>query len=199
MYSIPDAERLNSALLAEITARQAVDPGVFRSNRKGWHSKSDFFLRQEPAHAELSRAITRAAFDGALRVAGNQDDIREIGMKINGWINVNPPGAHNVPHDHPGSFWSGAYYVKNSKSLDEPQLGGAISFIDARTAPTGQPLIKAPTLAGLKTFHPTAGTLLLFPSTIKHLVHPNDSDEDRVTIAFNVFVIPPAGAALPGS
>ena len=29
-----------------------------------------------------------------------------------GWVNINPTGAMNAPHDHPGAFWSGVYYVQ---------------------------------------------------------------------------------------
>lgn len=190
-YAIADAERINAALLQEIAARQGSEAGIVRSNRKGWHSESDFFVRPEPAHAELAQAITNAARDAIARVAPKEVAVGQIGMTIMGWINVNPPGAHNVPHDHPGSFWSGCYYVKNDKTGNP--AAGAITFIDARSAPAGQPVVKAPALKALHSAHPPPGTLLLFPSSLKHLVSPNESDEDRVSIAFNVFVFP-AGA-----
>lgn len=164
-----------------------------RSNRKGWHSESDFFTRKEPAHAELSRAIVGAARDAVGKVAAPGIDPNGMGMTIMGWVNVNPPGAHNVPHDHPGSFWSGCYYVKNDKASDDPSAG-AITFIDARTAPAGQPLVKAPAMKALHTVHPQPGALLFFPSSLKHLVSPNESNEDRVTMAFNVFLFPAVGA-----
>lgn len=198
-YAIPEAERLNAALLEEIAVRRGSDPGVVRSNRKGWHSESDFFLRREPAHLELATAVAGAAHDATARVAPKEIDTSQYGMTIMGWINVNPPGAHNVPHDHPGSFWSGVYYVKNDQPTGDPSGGGTITFIDARSAPAGQPLVRAPALKGLQSLHPQPGTLLLFPSTLKHLVSPNDSTEDRISIAFNVFIIPPAAAARPRS
>jgi uncharacterized protein (TIGR02466 family) len=167
---------------------------VVRSNRKGWHSESDFFSRPEPAHAELANAIRRAARDATRRVAPKEVKVGQLGMNIMGWINVNPPGAHNVPHDHPGSYWSGCYYVKNDRPGDEPTPGGAITFIDARSAPAGQPVVKAPAMKALHSLHPQPGALLLFPSSLKHLVSPNETDQDRVSIAFNVFLFPPAAA-----
>lgn len=165
-----------------------------RSNRKGWHSESDFFARKEPAHAELSQAIAGAARNATVRIAAKGVDAGQFAMNIMGWVNINPPGAHNVPHDHPGSYWSGCYYVKNDEPVDNPAGGGgAITFIDARSAPAGQPLVQAPTMRALHSVHPKPGALLLFPSSLKHLVSPNESDQDRVTIAFNVFLFP-AGA-----
>ena len=194
-YAIEDAERINAALLEEIVVRQRSEQGVSRSNRKGWHSESDFFVRSEPAHAELARAIHNAARDATARVAAKGLDVAAIGMQINGWINVNPPGAFNVPHDHPGSFWSGAYYVKNVGAEAGAEGGGAIGFIDTRSAPAGQPLVQAPALKGMHAMIPPAGMLLLFPSSLRHWVQPNESTEDRVTIAFNVFMLPPVAAA----
>jgi uncharacterized protein (TIGR02466 family) len=187
-YTLAEAERLNAALLEEIDARRQQDPGVVRSNRAGWHSESDFFLRREPAHAEASRAITQAVADATRRVSGRQANRQAIRIQINGWINVNPPAAYNVPHDHPGSFWSGCYYIKTEFPNGAEDEAGAITFIDPRCAPTGQPLVKAPMFQGAHTMRPPPGTLLLFPSNLKHWVHPNGSDQERVTMAFNVFL-----------
>lgn len=190
MYRVADADRLNPILLEEIEARRKVDPGIVRSNRAGWHSESDFFVRPESAHAEVSKAIYAAVSDLTRRMRGPKATTG-IQMQINGWINVNPPGAYNVPHDHPGSFWSGCYYISTNPEPAQGDEGGAITFIDMRCAPTGQPLVKAPAFVGNHTVHPRAGALLLFPSNLKHWVHPNNWDKDRVTMAFNVFLSPP--------
>lgn len=202
-YTIADAERLNAELLEEIEVRRNVDPGVVRSNRAGWHSESDFFQRSEPAHRAVSRAITAAVADATKRVRGPKAAKEPIQIQINGWININPPGAYNVPHDHPGSFWSGCYYVSTDPNAQKTDEGGSITFIDMRCAPTGQPLVKSPLFAGSHTLHPAPGTLLLFPSNLKHWVHPNNWDQDRVTMAFNVFLFSkkpgPAPAAAPAA
>jgi len=39
-------------------------------------------------------------------------------------------------------------------------------------------------------FRPVAGTMLIFPSFLKHWVYPNQDDEERVSIAFNARVEP---------
>jgi uncharacterized protein (TIGR02466 family) len=187
-YTVADAERINAALLSEIDERRALDPGVTRSNRAGWHSESDFFRRTEPAHAELSKAITNAVGDATGRLSQGKM-LGTLQIQLSGWINVNPPTAYNVPHDHPGSFWSGCYYVRTQRPADKQNEGGAITFIDPRCAPAGQPLVKAPVFHGSHSFHPKPGSLLLFPSNAKHWVHPNSSDEERVTMAFNAFVL----------
>jgi hypothetical protein len=42
--------------------------------------------------------------------------------------------------------------------------------------------------------HPKPGEVLLVPSQLLHWVLPNDSEEDRVTIAFNLGAKPKGGA-----
>lgn len=187
-YQIAGHERINPLLLAEIEARRNVDPGVVRSNRAGWHSESDFFQRKEPAHAELSAAISHAVADATKRVAGPGALKTPVHIQINGWININPTLAYNVPHDHPGSFWSGCYYVNTDPTANRADEGGAITFIDGRCAPTGQPIVKSQVFHGSYTLRPLPGTLLVFPSNVKHWVHPNTWQEERVTMAFNVFI-----------
>ena len=44
---------------------------------------------------------------------------------------------------------------------------------------------KAPVTADKRQFRPKAGTVLLFPASLLHWVHPNDSNSDRLTVAFN--------------
>ena len=192
-YKIADAERINAALLEEIEQRRVQEPGVLRSNRAGWHSASDFFTRKEATHVELARAVTRAVGDATQRISQGQMQ-ENLRIQLSGWININPPGAYNVPHDHPGSYWSGCYYVKMDKRTARTDEGGAITFIDPRCAPAGQPLVKAPVFHGAQSMHPVPGTLLIFPSNVKHWVHPNSSDEERVTMAFNAFVFAPPKA-----
>ncbi|MCM8557134.1 TIGR02466 family protein [Sphingomicrobium sediminis] len=186
---IEDHERINAELMKEIAARREKEQGIIRSNREGWHSGLDFFQRKEPAHRELAQAIMKAVAALTRRMGGKATDYENLRLECDGWVNVNPEGGYNTPHDHPGSFWSGAYYVSvPDKSADKNPNSGAIEFIDHRSAPAGQGLVKAPSLAGIQTFHPNAGTLLVFPSGAKHWVHPNTSEEDRVTIAFNARV-----------
>ena len=36
---------------------------------------------------------------------------------------------------------------------------------------------------------PKAGQMVIFPSYLLHSVYPNDSDQDRITIAFNSLLL----------
>lgn len=180
-FAVTDAAALNARLVDEIAARRAAEPGLARSNHLGWHSAPDLFDRREPATRELARQLGAMMIAATHRVAPQQD-ISPLALHADGWINVNPPGAYNDPHSHVGSFWSGCYYVAMPDDPDESS--GAIEFIDAGTRLASN-LIKAPLTADKVRVQPKVGSVLLFPSTIKHWVHPNRGNADRVTIAFN--------------
>ncbi len=187
LYQIDEAERINKTILEEIGQRRAGEKGMVRSNRAGWHSDLDFFQRKEPAHRELAQAIMRSIADATRRCAAKGVDLQKMRLECDGWVNVNPDGGYNVPHDHPGAFWSAAYYVYVPPA-EKGSVEGSIEFIDPRSAPPGQGLVKSPYMRGLYTMRPKAGTLVVFPSTLKHWVHPNGSTEERVTIAINAKV-----------
>lgn len=180
-FEVAEADKLNRRLLDEIKARRKAEKGIVRSNFGGWHSENDFFTRTEPAHRELAMDLLRMMAE-ATRHFDPKADYSKISLLPDGWINVNPTGAYNGPHDHKTAFWSGTYYV------DVPPGEGSSGMIEFMTPVTPLPsggLIGGPLVAETFGLTPKAGTVLLFPATILHWVHPNQSERERVTIAFN--------------
>jgi uncharacterized protein (TIGR02466 family) len=182
LFEVDDAAKLNKGLLKEIAFRRKGEGGLVKSNRKGWHSERDLFDRKEPAQSTLAQLLLRMMAQATKRVAP-ETDFTNVELLADGWININQPGAYNSPHDHMGGFWSGVYYVSVPKKVEGS--GGAIEFLSPHKALPGKGIINAPITAEKLVIHPEAGTVLMFPSSLVHWVHPNDSDEERVTIAFN--------------
>jgi len=180
-YEAPEFEALNVRLAEECLAIQRAGPGVFRSNYNGWHSAPDLFQRKEPALTALCQFLIASLSDVFRRTlrSGKPDSLR---ANCNGWININPKGAMNIPHTHPGYVWSGTYYVQIPRS--SRQDNGSIEFLDPRTnanAVSGEwsPFQVKHRLA------PKAGTALIFPSYLQHWVYPNDDEDLRISVAFN--------------
>ena len=197
-FLVEDAEALNRELLEEIEKRRKGEQGVTKSNRQGWHSAYDLFKRKEKAQARLA-GIIRDAVEQATRKLAPDADLSRLRMECDGWINVNPTGAYNTPHDHPGNLWSGTYYVATPDAGEASAISGRIEFIDARSG-LADNLVNAPFTASKCGVRPKPGMLLLFPANLLHWVHPNAAAEDRVTIAFNARFIPrSAGASRPRS
>lgn len=180
-YEVADAAKLNRALLKEIAQRRAAEGGINKSNRKGWHSGEDLFERPEPAHSELAKMLLTMLAQATRHYAPDAD-FANMELVPDGWINVNPRGGYNAPHDHMGAFWSGCYYVHVP---DDEGDAGAIEFLSPHKPLPNLGMIKGPLTADKLRFRPKPGTALIFPSSLVHWVHPNDSEEERVTIAFN--------------
>ena len=122
--------------------------------------------------------------------------IEAIETHLEGWLNVSPTNAMNAPHDHPGAFWSGTYYVAMPQPADAPdQLSGAIEFLDPRGSLGQAAHIPCALTLSRIWLRPAAGTLLLWPAHLRHWVHPNTAAEERVSVSFNAFYAPGAGAA----
>jgi len=186
VFTLPGAATLNTELLADIDQIRRSDPGVQRSNRGGWHSTGNLWDRSELSVRQLLALIRDAAIEATQRIAPGAP-LDRLHFDSEAWINVNPTGALNAPHDHPGWYWSGSYYVATPDSLPgAPDHAGCIEFLDSRTNIRVLSQVDAPCMASKAVFSPAAGQLLLFPSYLRHWVYPNAAAENRVSIAVNI-------------
>ena len=194
---LPDAEARNSALRHLILERRDRTPSVQASNAGGWHS--------DRAIADWGGSPVAEVLAFARQVAGQMTADRR-GQKISpnwtiqAWANVNGPGDGNISHYHPGSFWSGTYYVDDGGCASDPTLGGEFEMIDPRGPGPGMyaPALKFATEDGAsvgsgETIRPRPGLLFMFPSWLFHQVRPYRGSALRISIAFNLGVTMAAG------
>jgi uncharacterized protein (TIGR02466 family) len=87
------------------------------------------------------------------------------------WFNVAARGGYNAPHTHPLSEISGAYYIRTEDPPPDYPFSGRIDFYYE----TGQ-----------NHFFPKPGTLILFPGTMLHFVHPYYGSGHRISLSFNL-------------
>jgi uncharacterized protein (TIGR02466 family) len=92
-------------------------------------------------------------------------------------------GAAHKLHQHPNNFLSGVYYVRTHPGAD------TINFHD----PRNQSGIIRPPVVELTAENTDQvvvrvkdGTMLLFPAYLQHSVDANASDEERISISFNI-------------
>jgi uncharacterized protein (TIGR02466 family) len=107
------------------------------------------------------------------------------------WANVHRKSGSNAAHAHPGSFWSGVYYVAAGDTSGS--CGGELRLFDPRGC---LPRMLAPYLryktpelhdAGTTvSFTPSAGQCLLFPGWLFHAVNVYTGAAPRISIAFNL-------------
>ena len=117
----------------------------------------------------------------------------DYGLKwsLQGWANVNRLGDYHDLHNHPHSYLSGTYYVRVP---DEPPSAGrrrdlrpgCITFYDPRGAVNMNAIKRDPYIEMEHTVEPAAGMILLWPSFLHHFVHPNLSEDPRISVSYNV-------------
>ena len=189
---LPDSARLNAALSQVIEARMADHTSAAHSNLGGWQSSWDLADWGGPGAQEV---LAHAQAVANRMTSDRQGQGVKVEWKLNAWANVNSTGHGNEFHTHPGSFWSGTYYVDDGGIAENPRWGGEFEIQDPRGV---APAMYAPLLAfnipgGLtagasEVISPRAGTLLLFPAWLSHAVRPYLGDRQRISIAFNLSV-----------
>jgi uncharacterized protein (TIGR02466 family) len=186
---IPDAARLNAELVGTILGRRAETRSVQASNAGGWHSDREILAWG----GAPVRQIIEIAKGVATRLTADRDGKPvHPAWTVQAWANVNGPGDSNICHYHPGSVWSGTYYVEDGGCAGDPSLGGEFEMLDPRGPGPG---MYAPTLkfagedgasvGSAETIRPRPGLLFIFPSWLYHQVRPYRGTDLRISIAFN--------------
>ncbi len=189
---LADAGRLNEELKRIILDRRDNQSSTHHSNLGGWQSSWDF--------AEWGGSAGGIVLEQARQLATQATCDRRgqavaIDWKVNAWANVNGPGDGNEFHTHPGSFWSGTYYVDDGYGDMAERQGGEFEMQDPRGI---APAMYAPSLAfatpgghsvgASETTQPASGHMLLFPAWLSHAVRPYEGPSERISIAFNLSV-----------
>lgn len=149
-----------------------------------------FLNRPEPSIAWLRSEIADTVF-GYLNHCGIKYPVK---WDVQGWANVNRLGDYHAPHNHGWSYLSGTYYVHQplttGSDADRAQdmSPASITFSDPRYGAYRHSLAENPNDQARQTFHPPSGTLLMWPAPLVHYVHPNHSDDPRVSVSFNVIL-----------
>jgi len=169
--------KLSTNLLEWI--KQYYETGEHDSNSSscGWHSKYDLHEDQDflehflLLHANIAHAML---------------DITDAPFYIASmWANVNSPGDFNMSHLHAGVDFSGVLW------LQTPENCGTLVFENDKAITRYNWKIPEDVkdqynLHDSTWFRPEAGTMLIFPADLRHRVERNMSEEDRISLGFNI-------------
>jgi uncharacterized protein (TIGR02466 family) len=181
---LPGHEEANQELARLIRGLEAERPELTTDYLGG-----NLLTDDNPAVAWLKACINKTVVDYFRHLKMNYP----IDWTLQGWANVNRFGDYHDAHNHPRAYLSGTYYVAVPTSVAARDgrrdvRSGCISFYDPRgaanmTAIKGDPYIEAE-----HTIQPRAGMILLWPAFLKHFVHPNLSQDLRISISYNVLL-----------
>ncbi len=187
---LPDAAARNASLAAAILRRRAETGSEQASNAGGWHSDRDIAEWGGEAAREVL-AIARSA--ASQLTADRQGRPVRPAWTMQAWANVNGPGDSNICHYHPGSVWSGTYYVDDGGCASDHALGGEFEMLDPRGPGPGMyaPALKfagedGQSVGSGEVIRPYPGLLFLFPSWLYHQVRPYRGSGLRISVAFNL-------------
>ena len=143
---------------------------VVKSNRGGW--QSDLY-KPEGEFEPLVKEITE--FCKYLPLDIKQIHIPQL------WVNVNKKGNWNIIHQHGQYDLSGTYYVK------VPKDSGRLVFRDPRPAALGNKFMVSRFDKGeFKNINVMEGLLMIWRSYLDHFVEPSQTDEERISISFDI-------------
>ncbi len=179
LWKIAIKPQLRDAIASRILAMlesmrrdlQRLEPG------RGWQSEHALHEREELR--ELVACVGNAT-RSVLRFLQIGDEAFEI---TGCWATVLASGAAHKAHSHPNNYLSGVYYVRTPPGAD------TINFHD----PRNQAGVIRPPVVELTAENTDQvvvrvanGTLLVFPSYLEHSVDANPSEEERISISFNI-------------
>ena len=185
-----DSDQLNGELAALLLAREQATGGADAqsSNAGGWQSSGNLITWPEAPIKTLAgrvEMLTSRLMDQLIRDKSRQ---RRFRFLINAWGNVNRNGDYNVVHTHPNCMWSGCYYVARGDPNPAIPQNGLLELLDPREA-ANYIQVADTILDGREFIDNLPGRMLLWPSWMKHMVHPFTGDGARISIAYNVNVV----------
>jgi uncharacterized protein (TIGR02466 family) len=99
------------------------------------------------------------------------------------WLNYTETNQYHHKHQHPNSLISGVFYINCHEEYDK------IKFFND-TYKTIRLEIKDWNLYNSESwwFPVKTGDIILFPSSLSHMVETKQGDNTRISLAFNVFI-----------
>jgi uncharacterized protein (TIGR02466 family) len=183
-YEVKNFSVINKNLVSEARAWRKTDKGVSVSNSgNSWHSPDGLMSRTEPGFATISKLIPRLAAQYATEI-NPAFKIKDYGFEASAWVNINRQGGANVVHHHGRFHVSGVYYIKQPKVTIGKS--GMIEFVNSRFDHHIFEQLGANAFAPNIRVRPPTGSMVIFPSTLLHFVHPNETSEERITLAWNL-------------
>jgi hypothetical protein len=155
--------------------------------------------KDHPAMTKLIRFITDSVFEVASHVnAPYWKDGQEVRVGLTGvWFQISNQHAFHETHVHGNSSWSGVYYVQAGDCSKGPSdkrngmLNGITRFYGPHLEHSAGGYADIGNLFQQHHWHdsyPADGTLVVFPTYLKHMVFPYAGEKDRIIVSFHAKV-----------
>ena len=178
-FDIPIQEVDYNKVAEECYLEKSKSEGRTVSNKIGWQSHDIYANSEIPNISNLIKTIEMYSKN----IFQDYGIKKEFNVVIgNSWININTPGSYNEFHIHPNCVLAGVYYVSAPENSGNVVIhnNSIMQFINASYLDTNNKNTHPEVV-----YKPVTGKVIIFPSWLPHSVQPNNSKEDRISIAFN--------------
>ena len=175
-FSLRDYKNINKKIEKRIYQKSKEEKTRLASNEGGWHSIGNMYDDPviEPVTTLISQGINEICLESSMTYGTYKTFL---------WSNLNRSGDYNTMHVHPDSHLSGVYYVKVPEGdCGELRLHNPMQLYNYPNSQGSHAPYTMP-IANIKS---EEGVLLIFRSPIMHDVTRNNTQEDRISISFNL-------------
>ena len=170
-------EELREDLKRQILQAKKDDRGTQGGSNPGcWRSTALYemkWLYDEMRNLVMEANQKCSEIDSAFKQHLEKSD----NLDYNIWTNVNEVGSKNVIHSHKGDAWAGIYYVQAEDTGNLLFHNPANLLNDCK--------FNSPFVRGLG-IQPKDGMLILWPGWVPHEVVENESNRQRINIAWGI-------------
>ncbi|MEM6333520.1 MAG: TIGR02466 family protein [Planctomycetota bacterium] len=179
--AIEGTESFNAELRDKVLEMRQAVATEQKADLPAWRSNPDLLQKVgEPYSGTLARLFLNLVAAGmqALQAPVPKQDQH----RVDAWATVLDKGASVPAHVHPGSPWTGLYFVAT-----EAGKAGEARFTDPRAGALtiSHPFSPWPMMQQVR-MDAKPGTMLVFPSFLTHAVDSYQGDAPRITVSLNL-------------
>jgi uncharacterized protein (TIGR02466 family) len=150
-------------------------------NNEGNTTSNDNYILNNKAFKSLKEELDLKVQDYFDKVISPSNNITPYITQS--WLNYTETNQYHHKHQHPNSLVSGVFYINCHEEYDK------IKFFNDKYSII-KPEVKDWNIWNSETwwFSVKTGDIILFPSSLTHMVETKQGDNTRISLAFNVFI-----------
>ena len=154
---------------------------IFNTNVGGWQSDSYYH--------QWDNIIKKIVDKGVSKHSEFYLDYKKLEYSAL-WFNINKKGNYNYSHQHPRCDLSGVLWIKTPPNCGITAFESLHSYIADNHLESLNEEYKYDTKNYSEyNFNPMEGRMIIFPSYLRHQVEPNESDDERISVSFNLDIV----------
>jgi uncharacterized protein (TIGR02466 family) len=153
---------------------------TFTKNEGNITSTNNYILNEKP-FTNIKKELNLIVKDYFEKVISSTDAVTPYITQS--WLNYTETNQYHHKHTHPNSLISGVFYINCHEEYDK------IKFFNDKYQAI-KPEVKNWNTWNSETwwFSVKTGDVIMFPSSLTHMVETKQGDNTRISLAFNIFI-----------